>query len=109
MSKRQDKKGKGKKVKLQMSKVWTAIILVVALIDLQLSYILAFMGKEEIAETLSVSIVTEIVTVVLGYFIKSFKETKEAENIKLKNEKLKFEIEKLKMNKEEIPESEEKL
>ena len=101
MSKQQDKKGKGKKVKLQMSKVLTAVILFVALVDLQLSYILAFMEKET-AETLSISIVTEIVAVILGYFIKSFIETKEMEKIKLENAKLK-------RDKEEIPESEDKL
>ncbi|MCM1468130.1 MAG: hypothetical protein NC086_08280 [Alistipes sp.] len=78
---------KNKKKKYQMSKVLTGAILLVALIDLQLSYILAFMGKED-AETLSVAIVTEIVAVVLGYFIKSFNETKEAERIKLQNAKL---------------------
>lgn len=76
-----------------MSKVLTAFILMVAIIDLQLSYILAFMGKE-IAETLSVAIVTEIVAVVLGYFIKSFHETKEAEKIRLKRDM------------EDVPESE---
>ena len=85
MSRRRN--GKGKKPRLQMSKVLTGVILLVALMDLQLSYILAFMGKE-IAETLSVAVVTEIVAVILGYFIKSFNETKEAERIKLQNAKL---------------------
>lgn len=80
MSKR--KSGKPKKPRLQMSKVLTALILFVALIDLQLSYILAFMGKE-IAETLSVAVVTEIVAVILGYFIKSFNETREEKRMKL--------------------------
>ncbi len=79
-----------------MSKVLTGIILSVAVVDLQLSYILAFMGKE-IAETLSVAIVTEIVAVVLGYFMKSFSETREAEKNKLKRDM------------EDIPESEDKL
>ena len=92
---------KNKKQKYQMSKVITGIILFVAIVDLQLSYILAFMGKE-IAETLSVAIVTEIVAVVLGYFIKAFNETREAEKIKL-------EIKKDKLKREELPESEEKL
>ncbi len=87
---------KSKKQKYQMSKVLTGIILSVAVVDLQLSYILAFMGKE-IAETLSVAIVTEIVAVVLGYFMKSFSETREAEKNKLKRDM------------EDIPESEDKL
>lgn len=91
---------KNKKQRYQMSKVLTGVILLVAIADLQLSYILAFMGKE-IAETLSIAIVTEIVAVVLGYFIKAFNETKEAEKIKL-------EIKKNKLKREEIPESEDK-
>lgn len=94
---------KNKKKKYQMSKVLTGVIMLVALIDLQLSYILAFMGKE-IAETLSVAIVTEIIAVVLGYFIKSFNETKEAERIKLEIKKNQLDREN-----EKVPESEEEL
>ncbi len=103
MSKRRNEKGR--KPKLQMSKVLTGIILFVALIDLQLSYILAFMGKE-IAETLSVAIVTEIVAVILGYFIKSFNETREEKRMKLENAK--FENEKSERD-GNVPEREEKL
>ena len=47
----------------------------VSLVDLQLSYILAFLGKEQIAETLSSDIATTIVGVMLGYFLKSLFET----------------------------------
>ena len=50
-------------------------ILLVALIDLQLSYILAFMGKEQIAETLSSTIADTIIGVMLGYFLKALFET----------------------------------
>lgn len=50
-------------------------ILVVALIDLQLSYLLAFLGKEQIAETLSTTIAETIIGVMLGYFLKSLFET----------------------------------
>ena len=50
-------------------------ILIISLIDLQLSYILAFMGKEQIAETLSTTIATTIIGVMLGYFMKSLFET----------------------------------
>jgi uncharacterized protein YacL len=52
-----------------------AAILVVSLIDLQLSYILAFLGKDQIAETLSTTIAETIIGVILGYFLKSFFET----------------------------------
>lgn len=51
------------------------IIMVVSLIDLQLSYILAFLGKEQIAESLSSEIATVIIGVMLGYFMKSLFET----------------------------------
>lgn len=50
-------------------------ILIVALIDLQLSYILAFLGKEQIAESLSSEIATVIIGVMLGYFLKALFET----------------------------------
>ena len=57
------------------SKKAVTLILVVSLIDLQLSYLLAFMGKEQIAETLSSTITETIVGVMLGYFLKALFET----------------------------------
>lgn len=51
------------------------VILAVALIDLQLSYILAFLGKEQIAESLSSTIAQVIVGTMLGYFGKALFET----------------------------------
>lgn len=57
-------------------------IMMVALVDLQLSYILAFLGKEQIAETLSGDICHTIIGVCLGYFLKSFFETREEEKNK---------------------------
>lgn len=51
------------------------VILVVALVDLQLSYVLAFLGKEQIAETLSSEIASVIIGVMLGYFMKALFET----------------------------------
>lgn len=52
-----------------------AAILVISLIDLQLSYILAFMGKEQIAESLSSTIADTIIGVMIGYFLKALFET----------------------------------
>lgn len=52
-----------------------AAIVVVSLLDMQLSYILAFMGKEQIAESLSSDIATTIIGVMLGYFLKALFET----------------------------------
>ena len=57
-------------------------IMYVALIDLQLSYILAFIGREQIAETLSGDICHTIIAIGLGYFLKSFCETREEEKNK---------------------------
>lgn len=60
------------------------IILKVALVDMQFPFILAFLGREQIAETLGGLIVTEIVGVFLVYCVKSYFETKESERVRLK-------------------------
>ena len=57
------------------TKVAVTVIVAVSLIDLQLSYILAFMGKDQIAESLSSTITETIVGVMLGYFLKALFET----------------------------------
>lgn len=51
------------------------LILIVSLIDLQLSYVLAFMGQVQIAESLSSTIATTVIGVMLGYFFKALFET----------------------------------
>lgn len=58
-------------------------ILYIALFDLQLSYLLAFLGREQIAETLSITVVTEVIAVILGYFLKAYFETREEEKVRL--------------------------
>lgn len=85
---KQGEKRKGKRRKLTFSKKAVAVILAVAMVDLQLSYLLAFLGREQIAETLSITVVTEIVAVMLGYFMKSYKETREEEKIKVKEKRM---------------------
>lgn len=70
------------------TKRWLTIIMIFAIIDMQLTYVLAFLGKENIAEVLSQSIAIEIVAVFLIYCAKSFFGTKEAEKIKLKEKEL---------------------
>lgn len=52
-----------------------AVILGVSLVDLQLSYVLAFMGKEQIAKSLSSTIASTIIGVMLDYFFKALFET----------------------------------
>ena len=63
-------------------------ILFIALFDLQLTYVLAFLGREQIAETLSGNITDTIIGVMLGYFLKSFFETREEERVKLERGEL---------------------
>ena len=70
------RKTSSKKKKATFTKVWMTIILLVAVVDLQFSYVLAWYEKE-IAETLAVAIVTEIIGCFLGYLCKSYFETKE--------------------------------
>lgn len=66
-----------------------AIILIISLVDLQLSYVLAFMGQVQIAESLSSTIASTIVGVILGYFLKALFETffeKREERLKQKTD-----------------------
>lgn len=72
--------------KKTFTKVAVKWILIFAIIDLQLSYILAFLGRVEIAEELSSTVATAIIGVMLGYFMKSFFETREEEKNKLTQE-----------------------
>ena len=60
---------------LTYSKRAVSLVLIVSLIDLQLSYLLAFLGKDQIAESLSSTIAEVIVGVMLGYFLKALFET----------------------------------
>ena len=58
-------------------------IITVALIDMQFPFLLALIGRQEIAETMGGLIVTEIIGVFLVYCVKSFFETKESEKTRL--------------------------
>jgi len=75
-------------------------ILAISMIDLQLSYLLAFLGRTEIAENLSMTVVTAIIGTVITYCIKSFKETKEEEKVAYLREKNGMEQEEVWTNKE---------
>lgn len=70
------------------TKNWVERLMYIAVIDLQLSYVLAFLGREQIAETLSQTVVVEIIGVMLGYFGKSYFETREAEKIRLREDEV---------------------
>ncbi|MCQ2549929.1 MAG: hypothetical protein MJ134_07800 [Lachnospiraceae bacterium] len=65
------------KKKLQATKKYMTAILIISLLDMQLPFILAFIGRENIAETLGITVATEIVGVFTVYCLKSFFETKE--------------------------------
>lgn len=58
-------------------------IITVALIDMQFPFLLAFLGRQEIAETMGGLLITEIIGVFLVYCAKSFFETKESEKTRL--------------------------
>ena len=62
------------------------VILFMALLDLQLSYLLAFLGREQIAENLSSDITKVIIGTILGYLAKSFFETREEEKVRLQEQ-----------------------
>lgn len=65
----------GKKWLATFTKRAVTVILIVTMIDLQLTYVLAFMGRDQIAESLSSTISETIVGVMLGYFLKALFET----------------------------------
>lgn len=73
------------------SKVWLERILIVALVDIQLTYVLAFFNKE-IAETLSITLVTEVVAVFITYSCKAYFETKAEKEHELKLKELELKI-----------------
>lgn len=77
--KRRDKgiHGQLKKIKVDtFTKALVGIITIVALIDLQLSYILAFMDKIQIAESLSTQICITILGVAFVYMIRAYFDTR---------------------------------
>lgn len=76
-----------RKKKKTFSKQAVKWILIVSMVDLQLSYFLAFLGRDQIAETLSTVVVTSVIAVMLGYFMKSFRETREEEKVRLMEQK----------------------
>lgn len=70
------------------TKTWVSRLMYIAVFDIQLSYVLAFMGREQIAETLSITVVTEIIGIMAVYCMKSFLETKESEKVRLQEKVL---------------------
>ena len=63
-------------------------IINVALIDMQFPFLLALLGRVQIAETLGGLIVTEIIGVFLVYCVKSFTETREEQRVRLQERRI---------------------
>lgn len=76
-------------------------IITVALIDMQLPFLLAMLNKQEIAETMGGLIVTEIIGVFLVYCAKSFFETKEAEKTRMQEMQINDDTESSDLEREE--------
>lgn len=57
-------------------------VLTVSLIDLQFTYVLAFLGREQIAESLSKYLVAKIIAVVIVYAVKSYSGKRNEEDLK---------------------------
>ena len=69
------KKKKAKKY-ITYTKRWMTFILINGVVWVYLSYILAFMDRPQIAETLSTQAVISIIATMIGYFAKSAFEKK---------------------------------
>lgn len=84
-----EKNTKKRNVKLfeTFTKSWVTILLIFAIVDLQLTYVLAFLGKDQIAETLSVAVVTEIIGVTLGYIARAYFDTATESKHQIEREK----------------------
>lgn len=70
------------KERMTFTKFWVSVILAISLIDVQLTFVLAWFDKDTVV-TLAVAIVTEIIAVGLGYGVKSFLGKKEEEDNKI--------------------------
>lgn len=81
-----DKKDKSLKCQIKSIRVDTytkllvAVIVIVALIDLQLSYVLAFLDKVQIAESLSTQICITILGTALIYMIRAYFDSRAEHN-----------------------------
>ena len=78
-----------KKNKKEYSKKMATLILVVALFDIQLTYVLAFLGHD-IAETLSITLVTEVVAVFGIYCLKAYLGKKAEEKTRLEEQEQEY-------------------
>ena len=75
------------KKKVTFTKILVSVILFVSLLDVQLVFILAFLGRMQIAESMGICICTEIIATILGYLCKSFFENREIGKNELEEKK----------------------
>lgn len=80
---------KNKKKLRQYTKVRVDVILFTSLIDIQFCFLLAFLDKIQIAETLAIALVTEVVAVMACYMLKAFFETNSEKKNELEMERMK--------------------
>ena len=80
---------KDKKKVRQYTKVRVDIILFTSLIDIQFCFLLAFLDKVQIAETLAIALVTEVVAVMACYMLKAFFETNSEKKNEIEMERIK--------------------
>lgn len=79
--------------KSTFTKKWVSRLLWFGCMWITLSYVLAFRGAVQIAESLSSTVVSVMIATILGYLCKSFFETREEEKLKFEREKYKNESE----------------
>lgn len=75
------------------TKRWVSRLLWFGCIWITLSYVLALVGAVQIAESLSSTVATVIISTILGYLCKAFFETREEERLKYEKEKNKYNTE----------------
>lgn len=83
---------KPKKFGVTWTKKITRCLLIIGVVNGTTPFILAAFGKEPCSE-MGIAWVTEIVAVALGYFVRGFKDTQEAEKTRLQEIQLQAESE----------------
>lgn len=71
---------------MTFSKKWVSRLMCASIVWISLSYVLAFIGMTDIAESLSSTVVTGVIFVMLPYFAKSLFETKWEKDLEFKRE-----------------------
>ena len=72
--------------KTTFTKTWVNRVMWFSCIWVTWSFVLATIGVENIAETLGIAVITEIIAVCIAYFIKSVVETDKEEKMKYRRD-----------------------